>query len=172
MRISPQSPLLEKSTDSVVVPFQTLRSRIVSGSLTLLVGSGLVGAANLVYNIAVARLLGPVGFGHATAVYTLLMLMSAVTLSFQIVCAKLVAKHEFPAGKAAIYAALHWRAWLVGVVIGLLLILTRTAVASYLNLPDPLLIVLLALGTAFYIPLGVRRGYFQGNDGAWYRCRE
>jgi hypothetical protein len=32
----------------------------------------------------------------------------------------------------------------------------------YLNLPDPVLISLLALGTAFYIPLGVRRGYIQG----------
>ena len=33
---------------------------------------------------------------------------------------------------------------------------------AYLNLPDPVLISLLALGTAFYIPLGVRRGYIQG----------
>jgi hypothetical protein len=31
-----------------------------------------------------------------------------------------------------------------------------------LNLPDPALISLLALGTAFYIPLGARRGYIQG----------
>ena len=32
----------------------------------------------------------------------------------------------------------------------------------YLNLPDPVLISLLAVGTAFYIPLGARRGYIQG----------
>ena len=31
-----------------------------------------------------------------------------------------------------------------------------------MNLPDQVLISLLALGTAFYIPLGVRRGYIQG----------
>jgi O-antigen/teichoic acid export membrane protein len=117
---------------------------------------------NLVYNLAIARLLGPSGFGHATAVYTLLMLMSAVTLSFQIVCAKLVAGHESNAEKAAVYAGLHRRAWLVGIGIGVLLILARDVVTAYLNLPDPVLIIFLAMGTAFYIPLGARRGCMQG----------
>src|SRR3977135_1766668 len=109
-----KSPLLEESVLSFAAPpRRALRARIVSGSLTLLAGSGLVGGMNLVYNIVIARLLGPTGFGHATAVYTLLMLMSAVTLSFQIVCAKLVAGHESSAEKAAVYTGLHRRAWMV-----------------------------------------------------------
>jgi len=41
------------------------------GSLTLLAGSGLVGVTNLLYNVVTARLLGPTGFAHATAVYTI-----------------------------------------------------------------------------------------------------
>ncbi|HEY6938439.1 MAG TPA: hypothetical protein VI424_14870, partial [Terriglobales bacterium] len=48
------------------------QGRIVSGSLTLLIGSALVSLLNLVYNVGVARLLGPVAFGEAAAVYTLL----------------------------------------------------------------------------------------------------
>ncbi len=56
----------------------------------LLAGSGLVGVTNLVYNVVTARLLGPTGFAHATAVYTILMLLSCITLSFQVVCAKYV----------------------------------------------------------------------------------
>ena len=71
-----------------------LRHKLLGGSLTLLAGSGLVGITNLVYNVVTARLLGPTGFAHATAVYTLLMLASAITLSFQVVCAKYVASHE------------------------------------------------------------------------------
>src|SRR5438874_4206884 len=158
-----KSPLIEE--DVVVAampPKRALWSQILSGSLTLLAGSGFVGAMNLVYNLSIARLLGPTGFGHATAVYTLLMLMSAVTLSFQIVCAKLVAAHEFTAEKAAVYSGLHRRVWMFGIGIGVLLILARDVVASYLNLPDPILITLLGLGTAFYIPLGARRGCIQG----------
>ena len=141
---------------------KSLRHKLLGGSLTLLAGSGLVGVTNLVYNVATARLLGPTGFAHATAVYTLLMLASAITLSFQVVCAKYVASHEAPDDKAAIFAALHLRAWMVGIAIGSLLFLFRRALTAYLNLPDPLLVTLLALGTAVYIPLGVRRGYIQG----------
>lgn len=158
-----KSPLLEEDVLSAAMPpKRALWTQILSGSLTLLAGSGLVGVMNLVYNLAIARLLGPSGFGHATAVYTLLMLMSAVTLSFQIVCAKLVAGHESNAEKAAVYAGLHRRAWLVGIGIGVLLILARDVVTAYLNLPDPILIIFLAVGTAFYIPLGARRGCMQG----------
>ena len=158
-----KSPLLEEDVLSVAMPSKRpLWTKILSGSLTLLAGSGLVGVMNLVYNLAIARLLGPSGFGHATAVYTLLMLMSAVTLSFQIVCAKLVAGHESSEEKAAVYSGLHQRAWMFGIGIGMLLIFARNLVTAYLNLPDPFLIVLLGLGTAFYIPLGARRGAMQG----------
>lgn len=139
-----------------------LRQKLLGGSLTLLAGSGLVGVTNLIYNVVTARMLGPTGFAHATAVYTLLMLASAITLSFQVVCAKYVASHETDEEKAAIFFRLHLRAWVAGVGIGLLLFLFNRTIEKYLNLPDPVLISLLALGTAFYIPLGVRRGYIQG----------
>ena len=117
---------------------------------------------NLAHNIVVARLLGPVGYGQAAAVFTLLMLISAITLAFQLLCAKLVASHSSSADKAGLYVLLHRRAWVTGVAAGLTLIALRGTISAYLNLPDPLLIVLLGFGTAFYIPLGVRRGYIQG----------
>jgi O-antigen/teichoic acid export membrane protein len=141
---------------------KTPKSQLLGGSLTLLAGSGLVGVTNLVYNVATARLLGPTGFAHATAVYTMLMLMSAITLSFQVVCAKYIAKSESPEDRATIFASLHQRAWVAGISLGLVLFLFRNALVRYLNLPDPVLISFLALGTTFYIPLGVRRGYIQG----------
>jgi len=143
-------------------PRKTLKSQLLGGSLTLLAGSGLVGVTNLVYNVVTARLLGPTGFAHATAVYTILMLMSGITLSFQAVCAKYVAKSATPKEQAAVFSSLHQRSWIAGIGIGLLLFLFERPLTSYLNLPNPFLISLLALGTAFYIPLGVRRGYIQG----------
>jgi hypothetical protein len=63
---------------------RSLRDTILSGSMTLLIGSALVSAINLVYNILIARSLGAAGFGHAVSIYTVLMLLSAVTLSFQL----------------------------------------------------------------------------------------
>lgn len=141
---------------------RALRQKLLGGSLTLLAGSGLVGVTNLVYNVVTARMLGPTGFAHATAVYTLLMLASAITLSFQVVCAKYVASHETETEKVAIFSRLHLQAWMASIGIGLFLFLFNHTLNGYLHLPDPALISLLALGTAFYIPLGVRRGYIQG----------
>ena len=141
---------------------RSLRDAILSGSMTLLIGSGLVSAINLVYNILLARSLGAAGFGHAVSIYTVLMLLSAVTLSFQFVCSKFVAKNTTLAAKAAVYQRLHRRSWQAGAVVGLTLAASSRIIAHYLNLPDPWLVTLLAVGTAFYIPLGVRRGLLQG----------
>src|SRR5216683_8112617 len=117
-----ESSLDEKPTPPSL-PAKALKSKLLGGSLTLLAGSGLVGVTNLVYNVATARLLGPAGFAHATSVYTILMLMSAITLSFQVVCAKYVANHALAEDKAAVFARLHQRAWIAGIAIAVLLFL-------------------------------------------------
>jgi O-antigen/teichoic acid export membrane protein len=141
---------------------KTLRYKLLGGSLTLLASSGLVGVTNLIYNVATARLLGPTGFAHVTTVYTLLILMSGITLTFQVVCAKYVAKCDAEPEQAAVATGLRRKAWISGIGIALAMFLFRNVLTSYLNLPNSDLILLLGLGTAFYIPLGVRRGYIQG----------
>jgi O-antigen/teichoic acid export membrane protein len=156
------APPVDESPAPAASRVKTLKSQLLGGSLTLLAGSGLVGVTNLVYNVVTARLLGPTGFAHATAVYTILMLISGITLSFQVVCAKYVAKTSSEEERAAVFSTLHQRSWMAGIGIGLLLFIFRGPLTVYLNLPDPVLISLLALGAAFYIPLGVRRGYIQG----------
>jgi O-antigen/teichoic acid export membrane protein len=144
---------------------KTLQARILSGSFVLLLGSGLTAAINFAYNVAVARFLGPTAFGHATAVYTLLTLMSAVTLSFQIVPAKVVPQQSAPEAKSAAYRVFHRGAWGCGLMVALLLVLFQTGIANFLKLPSPVLVDLIAIGAAFYVPLGSRRGYIQGAYG-------
>jgi len=143
----------------------TLRARILSGSIVLLTGSGLTTAINLAYNIIVAQFLGPQGFGHATVVYTLLTLLSALTLSFQIVSTKAVAQQASPESKSAAYRGFHRSAVACGLTVACLLFIFRANIAGYLNLPDSTLVAILAIGAAFYVPLGCRRGYVQGACG-------
>ncbi len=144
---------------------KNLKARIISGSVVLLSGSGLATAISFAYNVAVARLLGPGAFGNATAVYTLLIIISAVTLSFQIVSAKIVAQQSTLEGKYAVYRDFHRASWVCGILVGSLLIAFRAGISQYLNLPGPVLVELLAMGAAFYVPLGTRRGYIQGACG-------
>jgi O-antigen/teichoic acid export membrane protein len=147
---------------------KALQARVLSGSFVLLTGSGLATAINFAYNIAVAQFLGPVAFGHATAVYTLLILLSAITLSFQIISAKVVAQQGSGPAKSTAYLGFHRRAWGSGILVGLLLLLLRNVIADYLRLPSPTLVVLLGIGAAFYVPLGSRRGYLQGACGFYH----
>lgn len=142
-----------------------LKAKIISGSLVLLSGSSFATAINLAYNVAVARFLGPIGFGRATAVYTLLTLASAATLSFQITSAKVVAQQGSKESKDAGYRDLHRIAWGCGIAVAAFLIFFRQAITSYLNLPTTMLVTLIAIGVAFYVPLGSRRGYIQGAYG-------
>lgn len=141
---------------------RTLRARVLSGSMIMLVSSGFVGAMNLLYNLAIAHSLGADSFGHASAVYTVLMLLSSVTLSFQLLCSKFVAKNDSLPEKVGIYRYLHRRSWIFGIGISLLLVYSSSVISNYLNLPTRSYIVMLALGTVFYVPLGVRRGMMQG----------
>lgn len=138
---------------------------MLSGSVVLLSGSGLVTAISFAYNIAVARFLGPDGFGDATAVYTLLTLLSAATLSFQLISSKIVAQQESLEGKYAGYRGFHRAAWGCSIFGAFLLVVFRTGISNYLNLSDPMLAALLAIGVAFYVPLGCRRGYLLGTYG-------
>jgi O-antigen/teichoic acid export membrane protein len=151
--------------NSIARKRKSLQARIVSGSVVLLSGTGLTMAINLVYNIAVARYLGAKGFGHATVVYTLLTLLSAVTLAYQMIGSKVVAQQDTPNGKTAVYRMLHRGSLIFGIVVGLLLLALQKPISGYLNLPDSNLIALIAIGAAFYIPLGARRGLIQGTLG-------
>ncbi|MGB8885440.1 MAG: oligosaccharide flippase family protein [Candidatus Korobacteraceae bacterium] len=137
-------------------------AKIVNGSIVLLIGSVFVSLANFGYNIGVARLLGPSDFSHAAAAVTILMLVSALTLSFQLVCAKLVAKANTREQKAAVYQHLRKRAWAIGLALGAFMLIANSPLTAYLRLSTPWIIILLAIGLAIYVPLGVKRGGLQG----------
>ena len=143
-------------------PASASHAKILNGSIVLLVGSVFVSLANFGYNIGVARLLGPSDFSHAAAAVTILMLVSALTLSFQLVCAKLVAKANTRKRKASVFQHLMKRAWAIGLTLGAFMLLANSLLTAYLRLSTPWIIILLAVGLAIYVPLGVKRGGLQG----------
>lgn len=147
--------------DSLYKP-KALHARIMSGSAVLLAGSSLTIVVNLAYNIVIALFLGPAGFGHATVVYTVLTILSALALAFQIVNAKVVAQQSSLEAKAQAYRVLHRAAWACGTLVAVVLLLFRISISNYLNLPDPILVEMLAIGSGFFVPLGCRRGWIQG----------
>lgn len=137
-------------------------TRILSGSVIMLVGISIVSAFNFGYNVAMARMLGPAEFGHASAAVTLLMLVSSITLAFQLVCAKFVARNETVGARRSLVQSLMKRAWIVGLALAAIMALASGGLAEYLRLPTAWIVLILTFGIAFYVPLGVKRGGLQG----------
>jgi O-antigen/teichoic acid export membrane protein len=141
---------------------RSVHSRVLSGSLIMLVSMMLVNLFNFSYNIVMARMLGPAEFGHINAAVTILLLASCVSLAFQLVCTKFVARNEAPGSRAAVIHRLLGKAWIASLALGAMLFLAQKPIANYLNLPSSWMMGLLAAGIAFYAPLGVKRGAMQG----------
>ena len=136
-------------------------SRILSGSLVMLVGSGLVSLVNLGYNVAVARMLDRAlwaccGCGHAADAGF------RYHSGFSTAMRQTGGRSDTPGARSAVFRPLLWRAWIVGLGLGSGLALPSPLVTLYLNLPSRSLVLMLAAGVAFYVPLGVKRGGFQG----------
>jgi O-antigen/teichoic acid export membrane protein len=143
-------------------PQNSARSTMLNGSAIMLVAMMLVNIFNFAYNMVMARMLGPAAFGNINAAVTLLLLASCVSLAFQLVCAKFVARNHADSSKAAVVHSLLGKAWIASLALGAVLFLAQKPVAAYLNVPSPWIIGLLALGIGAYAPLGVKRGAMQG----------
>src|SRR5579871_824576 len=147
---------------AAVRPQRSDRSTMLNGSAIMLVAMMLVNIFNFAYNMVMARMLGPGAFGNINAAVTLLLLASCISLAFQLVCAKFVARNHADSSKAAVVHSLLGKAWIASLALGAVLFLAQKPVATYLNVPSPWIIGLLAIGIAAYAPLGVKRGAMQG----------
>ncbi len=143
----------------------SLKSRLVAGCAVLLSGSTFATLCSFAYNVVIAHFLGPDNYGQAVAVYTVLTLVSTLTLSYQLLAAKVTAQQDSLGAKCAAYRDLHRQATVCGVAVALSLVLFERNIAAYLHLSSPLLIFLIAIGAGFYVPLGARRGFTQGLYG-------
>src|SRR5437588_9337034 len=70
------------------------RSLVLGGSIIMLLSTIVVSGVNFVFNAIMARMLGPARFGHLGVANTVLMLISSVSLAFQMVCAKFVPRTQ------------------------------------------------------------------------------
>jgi O-antigen/teichoic acid export membrane protein len=141
---------------------RSARSLVLGGSLIMLLSMILVNGFNFAYNVFMARVLGPSEFGHINAAVTILLLASCASLSFQLVCAKFVARNENFSARSAVVKSLLGKAWIASLIMAAVLFVGQKPFAAYLNLPSPWVLGLIALGVAVYAPLGVKRGAMQG----------
>src|SRR5438552_686968 len=82
------------------------------------------------------------GFRNANALSTILTLISAITLSFQIITAKIVAQQGEGARRDTVYRTLHRGSWVCGLLVALLLLVFQSQITTYLDLPGTNLVTI------------------------------
>jgi len=125
----------------------------------------LVGLVNYFYNFTVARLLGPSEFGIIASLLSLvyiLMIPAQVIMTIAVKFTSQFRAQEKSAQISALLSKFSLYLFVFGLVSFLIFSLASPVVASFLNIPSPLLVILLGLSllVAFLSPLN--RGVLQG----------
>ncbi len=67
---------------------------LFSSGFVMILGSNLVNGVNYIYHLFVGRMLGPIGYGELSALFSLIGLISIVPMSFGMVVTKFIASSK------------------------------------------------------------------------------
>ena len=126
-----------------------------------------VNAGNYLYNLLLGRFLGPEAFADAALLITLLLVLSFIGMTFQIVSTKFVVELNVDDKKVFIKKAFIW-SFLIGILLGLIIFFSSGKLHSFLNTSTPSVFKWLALGVPFYFVMSINRGIFQGEQNMAY----
>jgi O-antigen/teichoic acid export membrane protein len=127
--------------------------------LTILI----VNAGNYAYNLLLGRILGPEHFADAAILITLLLVLSFVGMTFQIVTAKYAVLFEDDKLHAFIKFITKY-ALLFGLLFGALITLFNTYLQDLFHTKTATMFLLFGLGIPLYFLMSVNRGVYQGKN--------
>ncbi len=150
-------------TLTVKRPLGLIRGHPIIGPAAILfVSANIANAANLLFNMIFARLMGPALFADLT----LLLTLKLGVLSFLGALQFAVSEHTATQGnrkasKVKAYA-LSWRSLKVSVPLMFGVMASANFLSAALNFSSPLALSLLALAIPFFLPMVIYRGLTQG----------
>lgn len=123
----------------------------------------IVNGGNYLYNLFLGRILGPADFSDAALLITLLMVLSFVGMTFQLVAAKYVVL--FSGDKRILFVRqLIKYALIVGTCVSVAVGLTQNELQTILSTQSNMMFGIFALGLPIYFLMSVNRGVYQGEN--------
>lgn len=123
-----------------------------------------VNAGNYIYNLLLGRILGPAAFADAAILITLLLVLSFLGMTFQIVTSKYAVL--FKAEKRAVFIKIITRtALFFGVLIGSLIVIFNQKLQILFHTETSQMFLIFGFGIPLYFLISVNRGLYQGNNG-------
>ncbi len=145
---------------------QTLTRKLginISPETFFVLSSFIVNGGNYLYNLLMGRYLGPEVFADVAILITLLLVISFVAMTFQVVVSKFTV--EFDASEIASFK--KWvlqRATTVGLVLGAATIIFAKDLQLFFNTTSSSMFLFFGIGIPVYFITSVHRGSLQGSD--------
>lgn len=127
----------------------------------------IVNGGNYFYNLLLGRFLGPIAFADAALLITLLLVLSFVGMTFQIVVTKYVVLLENPLKQKFLYQSALLSIG-VGVIIGFVIFFFNDFLCQLLKTNNPNIFKYFAIGIPFYFFMSINRGVYQGKQELHY----
>jgi O-antigen/teichoic acid export membrane protein len=123
----------------------------------------IVNGGNYVYNLLLGRILGPAQFADAAILITLLLVLSFVGMTFQIVTAKYAVLFENSKLNSFLSFATKY-AVLIGIVLAILIVIFNKNLQTIFHTQTASMFWIFAIGLPIYFLMSVNRGLYQGKD--------
>lgn len=139
--------------------------QLASGGAVLAIAMIVANAGNYLLNVVLGRWLTPAEFADANLLVTLMLLVTAIAISLQMIAARYVgiySVHDDLEATNALAAWLEKRAWVVGGVLAIALTAGAWWLSDVFRSESPWPFVILGLGMPFYLAQAVGRGVLQG----------
>jgi len=144
-------------------PIKAIQAHSIMGpAAVLFFSANIANAANLLFNMIFARLMGPAIFADLTLLLTLKLGLLSFLGALQFAFAELSAKEkDMTTSKINAYA-LSLRSLKISVPIMFVIIASAGLLSSWLNFSSPQALAVLALAIPFFLPMVIYRGLTQG----------
>ncbi len=137
------------------------KKRILTQENLFMLSALVVNGGNYLYNLLLGRILGPAQFSDAAILITLLLILSFVAMTFQLVVAKfsVTISNEF---YNAFVAKVYKHSTVVGVVCGALVVFFAKQLQVLFHTTTPNMFTIFGIGIPLYFFMSVNRGLYQG----------
>lgn len=123
----------------------------------------IVNGGNYVYNLLLGRILGPAQFADAAILITLLLVLSFVGMTFQIVTAKYAVLFQHT--QLCLFINLVSKyALFIGIFLGALIVLFNKHLQNIFHTETSEMFWIFGLGLPIYFIMSINRGLYQGKD--------
>lgn len=150
-------------SQSIKLPLQMLRSNALVGpAAALFISANVANAANLIFNMVFARLMGPAAFADLTLLLTLKLGILSFLGALQFAFAELAAKEGDAQRSRERALVLSWQSLKFSIPAMFVVIAFANYISGSLNFSSPIALCVLALAVPFFIPMVIYRGLTQG----------